>query len=134
MALLIGIVLALTIALFASLVGFDRERSFYSTVLAVIGGLYGLFAVMGGSMHTLLLESIPIAGFLLLSVLGFKFSQWFLVAGLVAHGVFDFFHGHVIANSGVPSWWPSFCGSYDVTAGAYLAWLIRRRGAPKAST
>jgi hypothetical protein len=134
MALLIGISLALAVALYGTLVGLDRERAFYSTVLAVIGGLYGLFAVMSGSMHTLLLESMPIAAFLLLSLLGFKLSEWFLVAGLVAHGVFDFFHGSVIANSGVPVYWPNFCMSYDVTAGVYLAWLIRHRGALKVST
>ncbi|MBC7367476.1 MAG: hypothetical protein H7343_11815 [Undibacterium sp.] len=134
MALLIGIVLALAIALFGTLVGFDRERSFYSTVLAVIGGLYGLFAVMSGSTSTLLLEGIGIVAFLTLSVLGFKTSQWFLVAGLAAHGVYDYFRGHLFANSGVPAFWPMFCGSYDVTAAAYLAWLLRRRGAPKAST
>lgn len=126
MALLIGIILALAVALFASVVGFDRERAFYSTVLAVIGGLYGLFAVMDGSLHTLLLEGIGITAFLLLSVLGFKISPWFIVAGLAAHGIFDFFHGHLIANSGVPAFWPMFCLSYDVTAAAYLAWLLRR--------
>ena len=131
MALIIGFGLALAVALYASAIGLDRERAFYSTVLAVIASTYGLFAVMGGSMQVLLLECIPIFLFVLLSALGFKGSPWFLVAGLFAHGVFDFFHGHVIENPGVPVWWPSFCSSYDVTAAAYLAWLIRRRSAPR---
>ena len=127
MALLVGISLALAVGLYASLIGLDRDRAFYSTVLAVVGSLYGLFAVMSGSTQTLLLESIGIAAFLLVSALGFKFSPWLLVAGVFAHGVFDFFHGHVISDSGVPAWWPNFCMSYDITAAAYLAWLIRRR-------
>ena len=134
MALLIGIGLALAVALYATLIGLDRDRAFYSTVLAVVGSLYGLFAVMSGSTQTLLLESIGIAAFLLLSALGFKFSEWLLVAGLFAHGVFDFFHGHLIANAGVPAYWPDFCMSYDITAAAYLAWLIRRRNPPKVTT
>ena len=134
MALLIGIILALALAIFATVVGFDRDRSYYATVLAVIGLLYGLWAVMSGSTTTLLLESIGIIAFLILSVLGFKLSQWFLVAGLAAHGVYDYFHGHLFTNSGVPAFWPMFCGSYDVTAAAYLAWLLWRRGTPKAST
>ena len=92
--------------------------------------LYGLFAVMSGYTSTLLLEGIGITAFLIISVLGFKISQWFLVAGLAAHGIFDFFHGHLIADSGVPPWWPMFCLSYDVTAAAYLAWLLRRRRTP----
>lgn len=131
MALLIGVILALALGIFGSVVGFDRDRSYYATVLAVIGLLYGLFAAISGSTTTLLLESIGITVFLILSVLGFKISQWFLVAGLAAHGVFDFFHGHLIANTGVPVWWPGFCGGYDVTAAAYLAWLLRRRRTPK---
>ncbi len=127
MALLIGVILAMVLGIFGTVVGFDRDRSYYATVLAVIGLLYGLWAVMSGSTTTLLLESIGIVVFLILSVLGFKKSQWFLVAGLAAHGVYDYFHGHLFTNSGVPAFWPMFCGSYDVTAAAYLAWLIRRR-------
>lgn len=126
---LIGLGLALAVALYATFIGLDRERAFYSTVLAVVGSLYGLFAVMSGSTQTLLLESIGIAVFLLVSTLGFKFSQWFLVAGLFAHGVFDFFHGHVISNSGMPAWWPAFCMSYDITASVYLAFLLGRSNA-----
>ena len=127
MALLVGVILAVALAIFASVVGFDRDRAYYATVMAVIALLYGLFAVMSGSTSTLLLEGIGITAFLLVSVLGFRISQWFLVAGLAAHGIFDFFHGHLIENTGVPVWWPRFCGSYDVTAAAYLAWLLRRR-------
>lgn len=134
MALRIGLILALAVALFARGVGLDRDRSFYPTVLIVVASYYGLFAAMGGSGRTLLAESAFIAPFVIVSVLGFKFSQWFLVAGLLAHGLFDLFHGHVIANSGVPVWWPDFCLSYDVTAAAYLAWLIRHRRTPRPST
>lgn len=123
----IGVSLALGVALFGTAVGFDRDRAFYATVLAVVASYYGLFAVMGGSMQTLLVESFVIVAFGILSVLGFKFSQWILVVGLFAHGVFDFFHGHVISNEGVPLWWPKFCLSYDLTAAAYLACLIRIR-------
>jgi hypothetical protein len=38
----------------------------------------------------------------------------------------DFFHGRLIANPGVPAWWPLFCLSFDVMAAAYLAWLLAR--------
>ena len=129
MPFLIGIVLALAVGLFARTAGFDRDRAFYSTVLIVIASYYGLFAVMGGSGRTLLLESAGIAAFLLVAIVGFKRNPWFLVAGLFAHSLFDFLHGHLISNSGVPAWWPMFCLSYDATAAAYLAWLLRRPGA-----
>jgi hypothetical protein len=39
---------------------------------------------------------------------------------LAAHGVFDLWHGEIIANPGVPTWWPMFCSAYDVTAAGFL--------------
>ena len=47
------------------------------------------------------------------------------LAVLVAHGVFDVLHGHLIINPGVPAWWPSFGLAFDGVAGAYFAWLLK---------
>ena len=58
MALLVGVLLALTVGLMATVVGLDRDRAFYPTVTMVIVSLYALFAVMGASTQTLLLESL----------------------------------------------------------------------------
>ena len=77
-------------------------------------------------MHALLFESIPTAAFIIAAVIGFKGNPWLVVVGLVAHGIFDFFHGHIIDNPGVPPWWPSFCSAYDVVAGGYLALILSR--------
>jgi hypothetical protein len=50
------------------------------------------------------------------------------VAGLGGHGVFDWVHHSLIANPGVPAWWPAFCGAADVgLAGALAVLLLRRR-------
>lgn len=125
MTYLIGVVLAVAVSLFARFVGLDRDRAFYPTVMIVIAALYGLFAVMGGSPGELAWEWVAMGGFILLSVLGFRRSLWFVVAALFAHGVFDFFHGHLVPNPGVPVWWPGFCMAYDVTAAGCLAWLLR---------
>jgi hypothetical protein len=125
--LAIGVVLALSVSLMARLVGFDRDRAFYPVVLIVVGSYYELFAVIGESTSALLLESFGFGFFLLLAIVGFRRNLWLVAAGLAAHGVYDFFHGRLIDNPGVPAWWPAFCGSYDVTAGALLAWLQRIR-------
>ena len=124
MALLIGTSLALIVGLFATIVGLDRERAFYTTVMLVIAFLYALFAVLGGSTNALVIESLVGIGFAALTVSGFKSSMWLVAGALAAHGIFDFFHGWIVANPGVPSFWPAFCGAYDVTAAAYLAWLL----------
>ena len=127
MPYLAGIILALGVSGLATLTGLDRDRAFYPTLLLVIASYYVLFAVMGGSGHALVVETLVMTGFLLVAVIGFKKSLWLVVAALAAHGIFDFLHGYVVANPGVPAWWPAFCMSYDVMAGAYLAWLLYRR-------
>ena len=126
MAFLVGAVLALSVGLSASFLGLDRDRAFYPTVMIVIASYYALFAVMGGSVHALMVESIVVAAFLAASIAGFRTSLWLVVAALSAHGLFDFIHGQLITNPGVPAWWPPFCLSYDVVAAAYLAWLLSR--------
>jgi hypothetical protein len=125
-ALLIGVSLALAVGIFATAIGLDRDRAFYPTVTIVIAAYYTLFAVMGASTHTLILEVSVGAVFLLLAAYGFKTSLWVVAAALAAHGILDLVHGSVIPNPGVPAWWPGFCLGYDVAAAAYLTWLIRR--------
>jgi hypothetical protein len=122
--LLIGISLALIVSLFASGIGFDKERGFYPTVTIVIASYYALFAVMGASTHELVLESAFAAVFVLVAALGFKWSLWLVVGALVAHGGFDLIHGAIVTNPGVPNWWPQFCLAYDFVAAWYLAWLL----------
>jgi len=124
-ALLVGALLAFTVGLMATAVGLDRDRAFYPTVTIVIASFYALFAVMGASTHALLLESLVGAVFLAMAVLGFKSSLWVVVVALAGHGVLDFAHDRVISNPGVPLWWPAFCLAYDLTAAAYLAWLLK---------
>ena len=107
--------------------GLDRDRAFYPVVTIVIASLYALFAVMGASTHALVVESLVGAVFVAVAVTGFKRSLWFVVVALAAHGVFDLTHAAAISNPGVPSWWPEFCLAYDVTAAAYLAWLLKTK-------
>lgn len=129
MEYVIGVVLALAVCIFALLTGFDRDRAFYSTVVIVVAHYYILFATMGASKSVLLSESAGAAVFIVLAVIGFKKSLWITAAALAGHGVFDFFHHLVIHDPGVPVWWPGFCMSFDVLAGAFLALLLMRRSA-----
>jgi hypothetical protein len=127
MAYLIGVVLALAVCVFAALVGFDRDRVFYPTMVVVVAHYYILFAVMGSSTSALILESVAAAGFFVLAVAGFKTNLWLIATALAGHGVFDFFHHLWIQNPGVPVWWPGFCLSFDVLAGGFFAMLLMRR-------
>jgi hypothetical protein len=112
------------IGLFATWVGFDRDRAFYPTVLLVIASYYILFAVMGGGAQALLTECLVLVPFLIASVAGFKRTQWLTVAALAGHGVLDLLHPHLVSNPGVPVWWPDFCLAYDGVAACYLGILL----------
>src|SRR5258705_4859552 len=98
MEYLIGVILGFALAGLATVVGFDRERAFYPTMLIVIASYYVLFAVMGATGRTLAVETVIASAFLLIAVLGFKTNLWLIVAALIGHGVFDFVHHLFIQN------------------------------------
>ncbi len=122
----IGLVLALAVSLYARVTRLDRDRALYPVVLVVIASYYVLFAVMGGSDRVIIIESLVAGGFAVAATVGFRRSLWLVAAALAAHGVLDLFHARVVANPGVPGWWPGFCLAYDVTAAAFLAGLLLR--------
>ena len=126
MSFLIGTLLALGVGTLGTWIGFDRDRSFYPTVMIVIASYYVLFAAMGGSSDALLTECAVMAVFLVASLVGFKRTLWLVVAALAAHGVLYFVHLQIIANPGVPVWWSDFCLAYEVVAAGYLAALLIR--------
>lgn len=88
MEYLIGFTLALGISIGATAIGFDRERSFYPTVLIVIALLYALFAILAGSPHALWLELLSGTLFVIAAVVGFKKTLWWTVAGRSISGIF----------------------------------------------
>jgi len=51
-------------------------------------------------------------------------TQALFVGALASHGILDAFHGQLIANPGVPVWWPAFCLAFDGVAAGYLACLL----------
>jgi hypothetical protein len=118
MGFIVGTILAPAVGPMAKVVGLDRDRAFYPSVLMVVASFYALFAVMGGSLQALALESVAIVAFIAAAIAGFRGSPWLVVAGLAAHGAHDLVHGRLVANPGVPAWWPAFCSAYDVVAAA----------------
>jgi len=132
-AAIVGAVLAVIVGLFAHVVGYDRDRSFYAAVLTVVGSLYVLFAVMAGGGHDLVPELAFFAIFAALAAIGFRTNLWIVAAGLSLHGVFDFSRHAFLPGRGAPEWWPAFCGAYDLVAAMCLATLLlveRRRRTP----
>jgi hypothetical protein len=135
MPYVIGLVLALAVSVYATTLRLDRDRAFYPVVLVVVASYYILFAAMGGEGfgRVMVFELLIASVFVMAASVGFRGSLWLVAAGLAAHGVQDFFHGQLVANPGVPAWWPAFCGAYDVAAAGYLAWRLTRDSSVAAS-
>ena len=134
MPYLIGVVLGIVVVALMTITGFERDRAAWPVVVIVVATYYVLFAVMAGDRKALIEETGVALVFTVIAILGFKRSAWWVVAGLLGHGVFDFVRGHMIVNPGVPSYWPAFCGSIDVAMSAWVAWRVSRRGASAPSS
>jgi len=127
---LIGIGLAPVIVVLGRLSGMDRDRAMYPISLIVIAAYYVLFATMGGA-QALPSELIAATVFIVVAIVGFRTSLWWVAAGIAGHGVFDFVvHPRLIANPGMPVFWPAFCGSIDLALGVLIAILLLRRAIP----
>ena len=124
---MVGVLLAIGVAALGKFTRFEEDRSFYSTVLIIIASYYVLFAVMGGSGHALVWELIVAAAFSTVAILGAFHAPSLVGVGIVAHGFFDLAHDAFIENSGVPTWYPSFCGSIDIFLGVWVIILVRSR-------
>jgi hypothetical protein len=126
----IGLALALAIVALGRLSGLDRDRALYPVALIVIAAYYVLFATMGGA-DALPGELIAAAVFVVVAIFGFRTSLWWAAAGIAGHGIFDWLvHPRLIANPGMPGFWPAFCGSIDVALGVLLALLLLRGAIP----
>ena len=122
-----GFALAALTFFLARSAGFQRDNAFFPVMLIVIALFYVLFAVMSGSTSAIMIESAVALVFAVVAVIGFKVSPLIIAAAILAHGVFDFAHGSLIANPGVPVFWPAFCATFDIAIAAGFSWLILQR-------
>lgn len=127
MEYIIGITLALFLCAAAAALGMDRERVFYPAVVMAVASYYLAFAAADGRTEVWLSEAAIASVFIAAAVLGFKRNPWIAVLALGGHGVMDFFHGHAVQNTGVPSSWPGFCMTFDVTAALLVALIMLAR-------
>ena len=133
MEYIVGISTAVALWVFGRVSGFEKDRSFYPTVLIVIALLYVLFATLDGRYSVVLIESAFALIFIGAAIAGYYRSCLIVAAGITAHGVFDFVHYFLIEDRGVPIWWPGFCGTVDVLLGAFVAFFVCRSGTVEAS-
>ena len=111
----------------ALIMGLPSRKVFVilAVVLGVLAGIYLGAALSAGRSTHKLTESMGVAVFSAMAVLGIWQSPVFLVIGYLAHGLWDLAHHRKEARMGISAWWPPFCLVYDwVIAGAiFLLWL-----------
>lgn len=119
----IGVTLAVMIAIAARITRFDIDRSYYATVLVVIASYYVLFAFI--AQEAILSEILVATLFSAIAILGVYRWTPLIGIGILLHGIFDLIHPHVVHNSGVPIWWPAFCGGVDIILGSWVIYLAQ---------
>lgn len=122
--ILVGFVLGVAIVQAARALHFDRDRSFYPTVLIVIASYYVLFAVMAEAPFW---KELGVAAlFALIAVVGYRTRTWLVGVGLLLHGILDLAHGQWFGMDYVPTWWPGLCLGTDTLLGAAVLWMAYR--------
>ncbi|SFC93884.1 hypothetical protein SAMN04487968_11529 [Nocardioides terrae] len=95
----------------------------YGMGVAVIAAIYIGFSVADGRPKVIAVESVVAGGFLVVAAAGVTGTAWLLVAGLVAHGLKDYWQHRTqfVANT---RWWPPFCAVVDVVVAGTVAVAI----------
>lgn len=106
------------------------QRWLFALGLLTLPSLYAFFALRAGEPAVGIKEMMYGIPFLVAGIVFAFFSirQSAIVVGAfwILHGLYDLVHARLIANAGVPGWYPVWCFSVDVVVGAYLLWLSRR--------
>ena len=126
MEYIIGILLGLGLIVLVRTTGLDRGGDLYPITGIVVASYYPLFAVMGASTETLMLEVIMAAAFSTVAIVGFQRNMGLVALAIGGHGVFDVLRHMFLFNEGVPIWWPGFCASVDILLGLWLAFPLSR--------
>jgi hypothetical protein len=95
----------------------------YAMSLAVIAAIYIGFSVADGRPKVIAVETTVATVFLGVAAAGVTGTAWLLVAGLLGHGLKDYWQHRTqfVANT---RWWPPFCAVVDVVVAAILAIAI----------
>ena len=95
----------------------------WAAALIVIGSIYIGFAVADGRRKVLVVELLVASAFIVVGTIAMSGSRWWVVAGLVAHGLKDLWQHRTqfVANT---RWWPPFCFVVDVVAAALTSALL----------
>ena len=117
MELVAAIFVVISILAAGFILGYNRDRSYYTTILIVIALIYVLFGFMEGSVHRIVTESLIASVFIIAAIFVGKISHIITGLFLIFHGLFDFLHPRILPGNAVPVWYPEFCLYVDLMLG-----------------
>jgi hypothetical protein len=118
LALIMGISLGIIAILFSALLKEIDETIFYALLLAVIAALY--VGYTWSDTSSFIINIIQCFFFGALAYLGVKKNMYFLAAGFILHGAFDFVYSLFMCSDLIPPHYDWFCSSVDWIIGFYL--------------
>ena len=128
-ALILGLLIAFIAIAMAKDVGLPPRA--FALSLTVLPAIYMLFALMVGDLGAMALEFAYGLPYFMLGYLcfkrGFKGSGMVVVALWALHAVYDVYHHLLVANAGVPFWYPALCLGFDIMIVMYLLRLVSRQ-------
>lgn len=134
-ALIAGIVIAIYVVMSFRKTKLEKRKWVYPLLLGTFPMYYWVFAVYGSDYKALLNELITGALFIAVAYGAYKRNSAnavrVLSIGYIGHAIYDAAHNSLFVNSGVPLWWPEFCGAVDVLIGIYLLFMAASMKATK---
>jgi hypothetical protein len=125
LAALIGVVLSILLIVSAKFTRFDRDTSFYPSILIFIACFYILFAVMAG--HSIVREVSIASVFFFLALFGAYKSLLVVSFAIALHGVYDILHVILFKETVAPTWWAPFCAAVDFVVGIWVMYLSKKQ-------
>lgn len=114
----------LTILIFTFLKRIDKN-TIYGLILMGIAFLY--IGYTWTDINTAIISFIQMLFFTTFAYLGIKKNSWFLIAGYMLHGIWDFLYPFIGSSDLLPPDYDYFCLTYDVVVGIYLLILKYRK-------
>lgn len=127
--MIIGVIAAVVSMVVLQLIPYEKRNDILAVLLAGIAGIYVGFALMDGHTVEIVIESIAAAAFILVALFGRWKSAYYIGAGFILHGVWDWLH-HAVIDTKVVNGYPDFCAIYDIIVGAYclVYCFVKARG------
>jgi len=121
--LAVGVIVAIVVLLAFRVANIHRERGSYAVLLVGVAAPYLMFAIETHEPDELKHAIIGLI-FVAIAIMGARWNLWIIVAGFIAHGIFNAVLQLTPLPAPTPGWYGPFCFWFDFTIAAGLAGFL----------